>query len=94
MIGHRLACYRQRNGLTQKEAARLIGVSAKYLGNVERGHERPSRRVIGNAAQLYGVCLDDIITEQDHSQDEEALLIAYREGDKLRAIAIIMGKAS
>lgn len=94
MIGHRLAYYRHRSGLRQNEAARFMGISAKYLGNVERGHERPSQRLIDEATRLYGIDAQDIIAEHELSQDEEALIAAFRKGDKLEAIAIVMAKSA
>lgn len=46
-IGDRLREHRERMGLTQKEAARLLGISETFYGEIERGNKRlPIERMI------------------------------------------------
>ncbi|HEX2093945.1 MAG TPA: helix-turn-helix transcriptional regulator [Longimicrobiaceae bacterium] len=45
--GAALRQLRQARGLTIEEAARRGGVTANYLGDVERGQRNPTIRVVG-----------------------------------------------
>ena len=46
MIGDQLKRIRKLNGKTQKELAKLSGVSAVYISNIERNIDYPSFNVI------------------------------------------------
>ena len=46
---------RELKGMTQHEAAKMIGVSADTLGNYERGKSYPDIPVLRNIERVYGV---------------------------------------
>ena len=46
MIGDQLKRIRKLNGRTQKELAKLSGVSAVYISNIESGIDYPSFNVV------------------------------------------------
>lgn len=52
---------RVSKGLTQPEAARVIGISTDTLGNWERGKTFPNVLQIRIIEEVYGVKYDDII---------------------------------
>lgn len=54
------AC-RVNKGLTIKEAANQLGISAFTLGNYESGKTFPTAPVIARMENLYGVSYDEII---------------------------------
>jgi transcriptional regulator with XRE-family HTH domain len=95
-IGSRLKAARQREGLTQKEAGRLVGVATEVFGRFERG------RILPSTPMLVGMCLalkvspDDLLgmapwAERPASPEQEALAALIpktRHGARLlRAVA-------
>lgn len=46
---------RELKGLTQNEAAKMIGISADTLGNYERGKSYPDIPVLRNIERVYGI---------------------------------------
>lgn len=52
---------REAKGLTQEEAARLIGVKPDTLGNYERGKTYPNVPILRNIEKVYGVPYSNII---------------------------------
>lgn len=53
---------RERLGLTQRQLAKRIGVTASYLSRIESGYETPgmATATVRNLALELGVALDDI----------------------------------
>ena len=52
---------REASGLTQKEAAALIGVSADTLSNYERGKSYPDISILRKIEEVYKIPYDRII---------------------------------
>lgn len=52
---------REIKGLTQAEAATLLGISKDTLSNYERGKSYPDVPVIRKIESVYGVTYDQII---------------------------------
>lgn len=46
---------RRSAGLTQRQAARVLGLSVSLLGRYERDESYPNRRMVESMALLYGV---------------------------------------
>jgi len=46
---------RQRSGRTQEEMAHVLGISARYLGSIERGRVSPSVTLLGKMAGALDV---------------------------------------
>jgi transcriptional regulator with XRE-family HTH domain len=46
---------RYAKGLTQEDLAERIGISARYLGQVERGQSSASVTVLGRIAEALGI---------------------------------------
>ena len=56
-----LKAARVNRKLSQKEAAKLIGISVDTLGNYERGSRFPDVPIITKMERIYGVSYADII---------------------------------
>lgn len=52
---------RQYNGLTQKEAAKRIGITEDTLSNYERGKSYPDVLVLRKIEQVYQMNYNDLI---------------------------------
>ena len=53
--------YRQKAGLTQKEAAELIGVKDYQLGNYETNRSQPSLEILIKMSKTYLVSIDKML---------------------------------
>ena len=60
-LGLRLKRYRTRKGLTQKEAAEIIGINAYQLGNYETNRSEPSIKILKGMSQAYQTSIDDLV---------------------------------
>ena len=60
-LGLRLKRYRTRKGLTQKEAAEIIGINAYQLGNYETNRSEPSIKILKRMSQAYQTSIDDLV---------------------------------
>ena len=56
--GKRFKTYRERVGLSQKEAAELLGVKGYQLANYESNRSEPSIRVLIAMSKAYDVSID------------------------------------
>lgn len=56
-----LRTLRRRQGLTQIEAAQIVGVSRQALSNYERGLREPSLKSLIIMSDLYKVSLDELV---------------------------------
>jgi transcriptional regulator with XRE-family HTH domain len=59
-LGDSLHHYRKMMGYSQREAARLLGVSPSRLAQWEKGTLRPSIANLANMAVLYRVYMDEL----------------------------------
>ena len=62
MLGKRMAALRKAAGLSQKEAAGRLGISASAVGMYEQGRREPSAELLVAFARLYGVSVDHLLT--------------------------------
>ena len=67
-LGDRVRARRRSEGLSIRELAQLIGVSAPTLSRIERGHHLPERRNLIRIARWAGVPLDPVLPEDAHSR--------------------------
>jgi transcriptional regulator with XRE-family HTH domain len=54
-IGRKLKQYRESDGHSLSEAARLLGEDKSYLSRVETGNKRPSGNLIKKIITVYGI---------------------------------------
>lgn len=59
-LGSRLRQARQRSGMTLREVARQLGVSASFVSQLENGKSQPSVVTLYSLTQLLGVSIDQM----------------------------------
>ena len=62
-LGLRLRELREARGLTQEQAAEMIGIHAKYMPRVEAGRANLTVDVLIAASVAYEVALSDLFTK-------------------------------
>ena len=72
-LGSRIKSLRSERRLTQGQLAEMVGMSQKYLGEVERGIRNVSLEAITVLAGALGVPTASIL-ENSHEQTKDALL--------------------
>ena len=60
-IGKRFSLYRRKMRLTQKEAAKLIGVKSYQLANYESNRSEPSLKTLIAMSKAYHVSTDQLL---------------------------------
>ena len=60
-LGKRFRHFRKMKGLTQKDAAKLIGVKYYQLGNYETNRSEPSIDVLKRMSKIYEVTIDGLV---------------------------------
>jgi len=73
-LGRRIRSLRIGRDLSQEELAEKAGLSAKYLGEVERGIGNISIERLSGLAAVLGIPLTDIL-ETEHELSLEELLV-------------------
>ena len=64
-LGERLLALRKQNGLTQAEAADMLGLSLSAHNRYEYGKREPTASVLIRMADLYGVTIDYLVGRTD-----------------------------
>ena len=64
-IAKNLACYRKAAGLTQAELAEKINYSDKSVSKWESGNGVPDIYILIELAQLFGVTVDELVSESN-----------------------------
>lgn len=80
-LGLRFKRYRERVGLTQKEAADIIGVNSYQLANYETNRSEPSVGVLKKMSQAYKVSIDNLVGNKIESDQENNTV--YKENEEL-----------
>ncbi len=71
--GNLIKNLRTKNGLTQDQVAKALGVTPGYISNVENGRTAMSLRILTYYAKLVGCSLDSLIGELEPDYSETAL---------------------
>jgi transcriptional regulator with XRE-family HTH domain len=58
-VSKKLRTIRKKNGLTQAELARRVGVSRSYINKIENGEAKPSLALLERIASILGVSIKD-----------------------------------
>ena len=66
-FGKSFKFYRQKAGLTQKEAADKIGVKDYQLGNYETNRSQPSLEILKKMSKVYLVSIDKMLGNNIHA---------------------------
>lgn len=70
MIGNKLKMLRLKRGLKQGELAKLLGLSASAVGMYEQNRREPDYKTLLMYADIFGVSVDYIISENDEESHE------------------------
>jgi len=79
--GKRFKYYRTRAKLTQKEAAKLIGINDYQLGNYETNRSEPSLSILKKMSKLYRVSIDKMLGNNPFPTNDNPLEIKDNEVD-------------
>ncbi|GBF35502.1 transcriptional regulator, Cro/CI family [Desulfocucumis palustris] len=60
-LGNRLKKARMKRGLTQIQAAQILGIANTALSNYERGERDPDTTLLKRLSELYGVSADHLL---------------------------------
>ena len=95
-LGSRIRKYREKRGLSQKEFARLIGVSNSRVSNWEQGINRPDADLVADICRVLDVSpsllLDVRLSSDELSDREKELIRAYRtRTDLQKAVHLLLG---
>ena len=72
-IGKRIRALRTRQNLTQEQLAGLAGLSAKYLGEVERGEGNISVDKLSKLAAVLGLAINAFLEPEQIPSHAEAV---------------------
>jgi putative transcriptional regulator len=62
-LRNKITYYRNKQGLTQAELARKLGISTSYLNRIEKGAKIPSLRLTIRIAHALGVPVEKIFVD-------------------------------
>ena len=79
--GKRFRNYRTRAKLTQKEAAKLIGINDYQLGNYETNRSEPSLDILRKMSKLYRVSIDKMLGNKPQPINSDLVEIKDSEED-------------
>lgn len=75
-IGKRFKMYREKRGLSQKEAAQQLGIKGYQLANYECNRSEPSLTTLRLMSKVYHVSLDNLLAtsgfyNENYFEEEE-----------------------
>lgn len=74
-MGKRIRRLRAGLNMTQKEAAKKMGISLSYYGHIERGSRVPSIETLMRVSSALGVSLDSLIFQQNTGEDKKTRIL-------------------
>ncbi len=73
MSNNNLKFYRKQKGITQKELARVFGVTNDYISLIERGKQTPSLSLAKRIADYFDTTVDTIFFENETNKTFEKI---------------------
>lgn len=71
LIGQRIKKLRQSKGFSQEKLAEIMGISPKYLSNIERGKENPTLDIFMKIAGSLNIEISEIFTYSHEKSPKE-----------------------
>lgn len=89
-LGKRFSLFRNKAGLTQKEASERIGITPYQLGNYETNRSEPNIETLIKMSRLYDISIDRLVgnnrkivppvsTDENEKYDLEDIKLALEE---------------
>lgn len=72
-LGKRFKRFREKRGLTQNQAAELIGVNNYQIGNYETNRSEPSIAILKKMSEVYDVSIDTLVGNFAFASNETML---------------------
>lgn len=89
LVGERIRSARQRMGMSVRELARRIDVSASHVSQVERGNASFSVRSLYTVAGVLGVSMDSLFATDEDVTESAAPSVPYSIDSPLDQAAIV-----
>lgn len=83
-MSDRLSALRKEKGITLRELAEQVGITAAALSNYEKGQKEPSLSYVKKLAQYYGVSLDYLCGGEKSAEAQDNRFFTY--GDIIRLL--------
>jgi transcriptional regulator with XRE-family HTH domain len=64
-VGLRLAAFRKRLGISQRELGRRAGLSGRYIGGIESGERQGTRETLAKISDALGRSLSELVGDGD-----------------------------
>lgn len=95
-IGARIRKFREARNLSQKQLAELLHITNSRVSNWEQGTNRPDADMLADLCRALNVSpsilLDVRLTEDDFTEREREVVLAYRSKPELQqAVDILLG---
>ena len=74
MFGENLRTLRKRAGYTQKECAKVLGISTSAVGMYEQGRREPDQQLLLKMAKTFNVSLDRLLGTLDNEIELEEMI--------------------
>lgn len=78
-IGDKLKQIREIKGLSLRDIAEKSGLSASFIGQVERNETSPSMRSIKNITDALGIKLADILIDIENQEEEPTNVVTLEQ---------------
>ena len=82
-IGKKLQTIRKSNGFTQEQLAEQIGVSVRYVSDVEQDRAKPSYEVLIKICNIFKISLNQVFSEYLTVTENKSLAYPLAEYEKL-----------
>jgi transcriptional regulator with XRE-family HTH domain len=69
-FGHALRDARKRQGLSQEEAASLVGIDRAYYGHIERASKVPTLTTVWKVAEAVGLKPSQLVARAERIHSE------------------------
>lgn len=83
-IGEVLKKLRTSNGYTQEKMAEEIGVSPRYISDIEQDRAKPSYEILVKICNIYNASLDQIFSKYLKIKENKALEYGISGYEKLK----------
>lgn len=87
-LSDRLSALRKEKGLTLRELAEQVGITAAALSSYEKGQKEPSLGYAKKLAQYYGVSLDYLCGGEKKAEVQDNRFFTY--GDIIRTLSALI----